>query len=310
MTRNQKYAAMAAAGALVVGLLAWQLIPTEPLAPVAASQRATQERAQARRMQAACASQATYDRLKQVMFDDAIRERGESTTNLDTLSRYATVRMEAPRVRSRDEKLDVTLCTGRLIIDIPPGAERAFGGERRLTADIEYSAQAAADGSGLVYQIEGAEQIVTRLARFDLQAQAYRPPEAAPVETAEMETEPPLPELREPVAPAPVAIPTARPDPPRAVASPAFASPSFDCRRARSRSERMVCGDASLAALDREMSARFYAALDGAGRRTRNALRDSRDRFLAYRDRCPDEACVAEAYRDRMDEIRDIAAGG
>ena len=33
----------------------------------------------------------------------------------------------------------------------------------------------------------------------------------------------------------------------------------------------------------------------------------TRDRFLAYRDRCPDEACVAEAYRDRMDEIRDIA---
>lgn len=56
------------------------------------------------------------------------------------------------------------------------------------------------------------------------------------------------------------------------------------------------------------MSSRFYSALSVADGRARRALRQTRDRFLAYRERCPDEACVAEAYRGRMAEIRDIMA--
>jgi uncharacterized protein len=71
----------------------------------------------------------------------------------------------------------------------------------------------------------------------------------------------------------------------------------------------MICSDGSLAALDRQMSSRYYSALAGADPGTRRDLRRSRDRFLSYRERCPNQACVAQAYRDRMDEIRDISAG-
>jgi uncharacterized protein len=39
------------------------------------------------------------------------------------------------------------------------------------------------------------------------------------------------------------------------------------------------------------------------------ALRASRDRWLAFRNRCPSASCVAQAYRDRLDEIADIAGG-
>jgi uncharacterized protein len=39
-------------------------------------------------------------------------------------------------------------------------------------------------------------------------------------------------------------------------------------------------------------------------------LQRSRDRFLAYRDQCPSSACIAETYRGRIREIRDIASGG
>jgi uncharacterized protein len=71
----------------------------------------------------------------------------------------------------------------------------------------------------------------------------------------------------------------------------------------------MVCGSNRLAAKDRAMSSLFYSALADADRRTRSELRRTRDRFLAYRERCGSEACVAEAYDGRMDEIRDIMAG-
>jgi uncharacterized protein len=71
----------------------------------------------------------------------------------------------------------------------------------------------------------------------------------------------------------------------------------------------MVCGSASLAARDRAMSSQYYAALANADSSQRRALRKTRDRFLAYRERCGSEACVADAYNGRMMEIRDIMAG-
>ena len=285
--------------------------------------------------QAACASNATYSRLKEVAFEEAVRIRSADPANLDTLAAHSVVRMENPVVLSRDEDLNVTVCSGRFILELPPGAETAFGGERRLMANIEYAAQAAADGSGLVYQIRGAEPIVQKLAAFDLRGQAYRPP-VAPAEDVELAKGPAAPAVAPPApepalvaapppsapraptarAPTPAPVPPARPksqaapraSQPAPVRAAATSRPSFNCRYARSSSERMVCSSDRLAAKDRAMSSLFYSALADADGRTRTALRRSRDRFLSYRERCGSEACVADAYDGRMAEIRDIMA--
>ena len=71
----------------------------------------------------------------------------------------------------------------------------------------------------------------------------------------------------------------------------------------------MVCGNPSLAASDRTMSSLYFSSLASADSRQKAALRRTRNRFLAYRERCGSEACVAEAYQGRMMEIRDIMAG-
>src|SRR5205085_11039927 len=75
-----------------------------------------------------CGSRATYARLKEVAFDDAIRLRGADPASLDTLAASSVVRMETPLVLNRDEQLNVTVCSGRFILELPPGAEAAFGG--------------------------------------------------------------------------------------------------------------------------------------------------------------------------------------
>jgi hypothetical protein len=134
--------------------------------------------AQVKRQQAACASPAAYDRLKALLFDKAIGARSGDRENLDILADYSLARMEEPVVKGWDPALDITRCQGRFILDIPPGAERGFGGERRLEADVDYTAQAAANGNGFVYEIKGAERVVAELAAFDLAGQAYRPPPA------------------------------------------------------------------------------------------------------------------------------------
>ena len=141
--------------------------------------QAGKARVEAKRQQAACGSSAAYDRLKGLLFDQAIDERDGDRANLDTLADYSLARMEEPVVKGWDPALDITRCKGRFILQIPPGAERAFGGEHRLQATIDYTAQAAADGNGFVYQLgDGAKPIVARLAAFNLTSGAYRPPPA------------------------------------------------------------------------------------------------------------------------------------
>lgn len=279
-----------------------------------------------------CGSNATYARLKEVAFEEAFRLRNDDPTDLDTLAANSVVRMENPVVQNQDDGLGTTVCAGRFVLELPPGAERGFGGERRLVADVEYAAQRAADGSGLVYQLNGADAVIQRLAAFSLS----RPPqpvpprevefaEAAPVDTGPVASEPddepvaapaPRPEPRPTATPKAraEARPTPRPRPTEVakaervepIAPRATSRPSFNCRYARTRGEIMVCDSDRLAAKDRAMSSEFYQALANSDPRTRRELRRSRDRFLAYRDRCRDEACVAEAYDGRVQEIRDI----
>lgn len=273
-------------------------------------------------VQDACASSAAYERLKRIAFDEAARVPDADVKNLETLANSAVVRMETPLATGRDEVLNVTNCTGRFILEIPPGAEGGFGGERRLAADIAYSAQAAADGSGFVYQMSGAEPIIARLAAFDMHGQSFLPPlQSAAVAPS------PLPPVGDPRAsavppaqpPAQPALPESSPGPlppPPAQAGSAAQSgpdgpnPSFNCRYARTRSERLVCSDEALARQDRSMASLYYSAMADADPQTRTELRRTRDRFLAYRERCPDAACIAEAYGGRVREIRDIVSEG
>lgn len=148
---------------------------------------ASKARAEAKRRQAACGSSVAYDRLKGILFDQAIGERDGDRANLDTLADYSLARMENPVVEGFDPALDITRCKGRFILEMPPGAERAFAGERRLEADVDYTAQAAADGNGFVYKLAGAEPIVEQLATFNLKSGAFRPPPAIDERQAEAE---------------------------------------------------------------------------------------------------------------------------
>lgn len=310
MDRRKLIWALAGLLAILAAALGYTL--AKPKLPETAKTKGEVAKAQENQLKEACASTATYDRLKQVVFEEAVRIRNADPANLDTLATHAVVRMENPVVKSRDEELNVTVCSGRFVLELPPGAERAFGGERRLVADIEYAAQAAVDGSGLVYQMNGAEPIIYRLAAFDLQGQPLRPP--APVQTADAGSLPPdagapsqgqVPGTSAP-APQPQPQPTPAPRAQPAPAATANSNPSFNCRYARTRGERMVCGSNRLAAKDRAMSSLYYSALADASGAARRALRSTRNRFLAYRDRCSNEACIAEAYDGRMQEIRDI----
>ena len=138
------------------------------------------------------------------------------------------------------------------------------------------------------------------LARVNQPAAAAPPPAPSAPTTA-----PQQPPAQAPAGPQPPSQQPA-PQPPSV---PTAARPSFDCAKARTKGEVAVCSDAGLAALDRNMAAQYVRAIDGATPDQLALLRRTRDRFLAYRDRCPNRSCIGDAYVGRMREIRDIMEG-
>lgn len=79
---------------------------------------------------------------------------------------------------------------------------------------------------------------------------------------------------------------------------------SFDCAKAASFVEKAICSRGNLSRLD-DALAENYSAMRAAniGDGARRHLQATQKKWLAERNRCTDERCVANAYRQRIDEI-------
>lgn len=76
--------------------------------------------------------------------------------------------------------------------------------------------------------------------------------------------------------------------------------PSFNCKFAATRAEKLICGDDELASLDRELN-RAYRQLDrSAGPLRQQIAAEQRGWRIGQRDACGDTACVADAMRQRI----------
>ena len=89
-----------------------------------------------------------------------------------------------------------------------------------------------------------------------------------------------------------------------ALAAPGVSAASFDCAKARSKSERLICGDPHLSALDDTL-----AALAAAGKKRADnprAYQRALDAAWLVRQKCEDIACVEGWYARR---IKALTAG-
>ena len=244
-----------------------------------------------------CALQSTYDSIKRALFARAARARGSDEAAFAKLSDFSLLRVESPVLRGVDEDLQRISCNGVAVLQLPPGVRVADGGST-LSAPLDYAVQPAADGTGNVVMLGNADAITTPLATIQRsgtsQPDALAPPDMDPVTNGATPAAQPAP----PATPAPAAERQAG----------GSARPSFNCGSARTRGEIAVCNDPGLAALDRQMASQFYSALERADARQRSLLQSTRAGFLAFRDRCRSDQCVADTYRGRMREISDIMA--
>jgi uncharacterized protein YecT (DUF1311 family) len=279
------------------------------------SEGTAEETAAAADPEARCAAPATYEALKRELFRQAAATRGSDQAAFGQLASYAALRVTKPVLREQDEGLERVSCGADVALDLPPGVQ-VVGGRRTLTASIGYDLQPAADRSGDVVTVSGAEGIVVPLATLARTGSAA--PATAPA-TAPAAGGQPVPEPVAPGASTPSVGPINPPPPPPAPAAPrapepavpttAGARPSFNCNRARTRGEIAVCNSPELASLDRQMASFYGTAYRSGDRDAKALLERTRSRFLTYRDRCRTDACVADAYRGRISEIRDITDG-
>ena len=79
------------------------------------------------------------------------------------------------------------------------------------------------------------------------------------------------------------------------------AGPSFDCAVVNSPGESAVCGDASLAVLDRTLAVAFTRAM--ALTRDRPALRESQRLFLQTRNASSNPVDASALYNARIDQL-------
>ncbi len=82
----------------------------------------------------------------------------------------------------------------------------------------------------------------------------------------------------------------------------------FDCARAASTTEKAICGDAGLSALDEHL-ARYYAAGRMVLKEGASCLQSDQHRWLQRRNACRDNACLKEAYLDRLAELDALQPG-
>ncbi|MEJ7930511.1 hypothetical protein WG922_11060 [Ramlibacter sp. AN1015] len=139
------------------------------------------------------------------------------------------------------------------------------------------------------------------------QASVPAPPAPAP---PELEQEAPRTAPRDP-SPASTSAPERR-APKATSAQPAKApqlpvQPSFDCRRARSTPEKLICSDAELARLDRELG-RLYARARTASGDPASFRRQQNVEWTRREQTCKTRECLVAWYARRRQQLSDIIA--
>ena len=92
-------------------------------------------------------------------------------------------------------------------------------------------------------------------------------------------------------------------------AEPPVVSQSFDCAKAQTRVEKLICSDAGLRELD-EYLGRYYAAGRGFVEGAAACLQSDQAQWLkTIRNQCADASCLKAAYLDRLGELDPLQPG-
>lgn len=79
---------------------------------------------------------------------------------------------------------------------------------------------------------------------------------------------------------------------------------SFDCKKAQTTVEKMICVDAGLSKLDEELNAAYKTALQNE--KQANTIKQAQKQWMKERNGCADAVCVKSAYEVRLNMLQPI----
>ncbi|URD60143.1 hypothetical protein M8312_10130 [Sphingomonas sp. KRR8] len=226
----------------------------------------------------ACQLRSSYGFLRDLAFSRAAAASPTHSADLGRLRRATRANGEDVRSVSYDPASGRLECRVTLRLQLPDSARPYFGGQTVLSAPVRYWAEPQQESGGYSIITEGlgpvSAAILAAASRFPVAPDfgpGVSPPPADTVPSRELE----------------------RHD----------RKTGFDCRNAATPVEDLICGNDALAEADRNLSARYFAARLAMGSAAKARLLDEQRRFLARRNKCRDEACLAGLYMARAAEL-------
>ena len=107
-----------------------------------------------------------------------------------------------------------------------------------------------------------------------------------------------IPEEAQKLEPAPIMIPTPSP-----IVDNSPFTPSFDCDKASSGQEKLVCSDRELSKLDVDLSQAYARAKERV--EDKDKLKKEQLDWIKFSLRaCSDKACLIDSYQKRLSELQ------
>lgn len=95
-------------------------------------------------------------------------------------------------------------------------------------------------------------------------------------------------------------------EPTAAAPDTASSGPSFDCSKAATVVEQLICKEPDLGRLDGALASNYHAMrASDIGDGARTDLQTTQRLWMQVRNKCRDAACIETAYRTRLDEVCD-----
>ena len=114
-------------------------------------------------LRSACGNPETYAALKAIVFEEARKRFDGDVKFINSFERGFTVNIETPVPISISEDIQRVECQGRMTLGVPAANYEEFGRDKALVQDVTYSAQAASNGGGFVYELGGFATALERI---------------------------------------------------------------------------------------------------------------------------------------------------
>lgn len=77
---------------------------------------------------------------------------------------------------------------------------------------------------------------------------------------------------------------------------------SFDCAKASTKVEKLICGDAALSKLDEELNTAYKTAVQDE--KQTDTIKQAQKQWMKERNGCDDAGCVKRAYEVRLSSLK------